>query len=175
MHPWMPWDHSPRPVARPTLAPNQSLPEPGTAVRSDNLSTAQMKLIGQIVADNTTVVNADYLAKRIIEHGHTTAQPDPNKTIWSNDVSGLIIGYVQSTLEAPDEVYAKGDTRVLYIKDVGEWVGYEQATAHTDNPEWRRKVGVVIDLQNLPDDTPINDDLATIVEKIALIVAYPTK
>jgi hypothetical protein len=134
-----------------------------------------MKLVGQIVSDNTTIVNADYLAKRIIEHGHTTDQPGPNKTIWSDDVRGEIIGYAQSTLAAPDEVYAKDDTRILFIKNVGAWVGYEQATAHTASPEWRTRVGVVIDLVNLPDDTPIDEDLATIVEKIGLIVAYPTK
>jgi hypothetical protein len=46
---------------------------------------------------------------------------------------------------------------------------------NTDNPEWLRRVGVVIDLQNLPDDTPVDEDLAEIVEQIALIVAYPTK
>ncbi len=144
-------------------------------VRSDNLSDGQMRLIGQIVADNTTIVNADFLAKRIIEHGHTTAQPGANKTIWWNEVSGLIIGYVQSTLASPDSVYAKDDTRLLYLKEIGEWVGYEQATINTANPVWRSKVAVLIDLQNLPDDASLDEDLAESVEKIALVVAYPTR
>ncbi len=144
-------------------------------MKAMGLSTEDMTLIGNIVADNTGQDSFAYLCQRIHSHGHTADNPGDNRTVFRPDLMDTkLLDWVQQALTAPDSVYARDDTRILFLKDLGEYIGYEQSTVNTQNVVWRHKIAVLIDLQHVQDDTPVDEDLALVADRIALVVAYPT-
>jgi hypothetical protein len=139
-------------------------------VDSTALTDEQMKLIGKIVAENTLTTEFEYLCGRINSHGHTEANPLPGKSVWNGGYEQYMPYYVQTTLSAPDQAFARDTTRIVYLKQFTEAVGWDPGPP----PQWRSRVAMIIDLRGLPDGTPINADLALLVQNIGLIVAYPT-
>jgi hypothetical protein len=129
-------------------------------------ATLEQRLnLGKELAINISKDKFNDMVGRVLKHGHAYDNPGQGKSYFIRDEIGSLLEFVTQALESPNIVSANG-TRLVYKKDLGFTIGKEQS----DGTE-RTAVAVVIDLARVQSLS----DVATAIETIGLVVAYPCR